>query len=89
MSFDLFIPPAYPCTDNAAMIAWAGHEYMALDRIRADFAPRPRWPLDSAPPPPPPGRGVRFRLKAGVNQITGTSQACQKTQKRIIFLVFN
>ncbi len=30
MSFDLFIPPAALCTDNAAMIAWTGHEYMAV-----------------------------------------------------------
>lgn len=59
MSFDLFIPPAALCTDNAAMIAWTGHEYMALGRNNGlDFAPRPRWPLD-ADAPPPPGRGVR------------------------------
>ena len=60
LSFDLVIPPACLCTDNAAMIAWAGHEYMALDRdTPLDFAPRPRWPLDSNAPPPP-GRGVRI-----------------------------
>lgn len=42
-------PPPALCTDNAAMIAWAGCERLAL----ADFAPdpldiaaRPRWPLD-------------------------------------------
>lgn len=59
MSFDLFIPPAALCTDNAAMIAWTGHEYMALGKAsELDFAPRPRWPLD-ADAPPPPGRGVR------------------------------
>jgi len=59
MSFDLFIPPAALCTDNAAMIAWTGHEYMALGQDSGlDFAPRPRWPLD-ADAPPPPGRGVR------------------------------
>ena len=60
LSFDLVIPPACLCTDNAAMIAWAGHEYMALDRdTPLDFAPRPRWPLDSDASPPP-GRGVRI-----------------------------
>ena len=60
LSFDLVIPPACLCTDNAAMIAWAGHEYMALDRdTPLDFAPRPRWPLDSDALPPP-GRGVRI-----------------------------
>ena len=40
-------PPLSLCTDNAAMIAWAG-----LERFRKgqsdplDFAARPRWPLD-------------------------------------------
>ena len=59
MSFELFIPPPSLCTDNAAMIAWTGHEYMALGLDSGlDFAPRPRWPLD-ADAPPPPGRGVR------------------------------
>ena len=55
--FDLVVPPAWLCTDNAAMIAWA-----ALERRRTpddlDFAPRPRWPLDPDAAPPP-GRGVR------------------------------
>ncbi len=47
----LVAPPVELCTDNGAMIAWAG-----IERIRAmgigaaadglDFAPRPRWPLD-------------------------------------------
>ena len=43
-------PPLALCTDNAAMIAWAGLERLALDPGRAgdplDFAARPRWPLD-------------------------------------------
>jgi N6-L-threonylcarbamoyladenine synthase len=55
--FQLSVPPAILCTDNAAMIAWA-----ALERVEApdilDFAPRPRWPLDPNASPPP-GRGVR------------------------------
>ncbi|HEY7610487.1 MAG TPA: tRNA (adenosine(37)-N6)-threonylcarbamoyltransferase complex transferase subunit TsaD [Alphaproteobacteria bacterium] len=39
-------PPLRYCTDNAAMIAWAGLERLALgQRDRLDFAPRPRWPL--------------------------------------------
>lgn len=43
----LFAPPQALCTDNAAMIAWAG-----LERIgrfppgEYDIAPRSRWPLD-------------------------------------------
>jgi N6-L-threonylcarbamoyladenine synthase len=40
-------PPTALCTDNAAMIAWAGLERLRLGMTDAlDFAPRPRWPLD-------------------------------------------
>jgi N6-L-threonylcarbamoyladenine synthase len=40
-------PPPALCTDNAAMIAWAGLERLRLGMTDAlDFAPRPRWPLD-------------------------------------------
>ena len=40
-------PPPALCTDNAAMIGWAGLERLRLGMTDAlDFAPRPRWPLD-------------------------------------------
>jgi N6-L-threonylcarbamoyladenine synthase len=42
-------PPLALCTDNAAMIAWAGQERLALPGFTADpfdFVARPRWPLD-------------------------------------------
>jgi N6-L-threonylcarbamoyladenine synthase len=40
-------PPPRLCTDNAAMIAWAGLERLRLGLTDGlDFAPRPRWPLD-------------------------------------------
>ena len=42
-------PPMALCTDNAAMIAWAGLERLLADCTASDpldFAARPRWPLD-------------------------------------------
>ena len=48
-SHDFFVrvPPAKFCTDNAAMIAWAGRERFALGKHEPlDFSPRARWPLD-------------------------------------------
>lgn len=41
-------PPADLCTDNAAMIAWAGLERLRSGLDNADRGIRPRWPLDSA-----------------------------------------
>jgi N6-L-threonylcarbamoyladenine synthase len=43
----LVAPPVKLCTDNGAMIAWAGLERLRLGQTDAlDFRPRPRWPLD-------------------------------------------
>ena len=40
-------PPPWLCTDNAAMIAWAGAERLALGLVDGlDAVARPRWPLD-------------------------------------------
>lgn len=45
-------PPLRLCTDNAAMIAWAGIEaYRAGRRDGMDLAARPRWPLDRTAAP--------------------------------------
>ncbi len=39
-------PPMNLCTDNGAMIAWAGLEnYKIGNIVREPVAPRPRWPL--------------------------------------------
>ena len=44
----LVAPPPALCTDNGAMIAWAGLERLRLGLTDAlDAAPRPRWPLSS------------------------------------------
>ncbi|HMO08604.1 MAG TPA: tRNA (adenosine(37)-N6)-threonylcarbamoyltransferase complex transferase subunit TsaD, partial [Paracoccaceae bacterium] len=45
-------PPLALCTDNAAMIAWAGIErFRAGGRDGMDLQARPRWPLDTAAAP--------------------------------------
>lgn len=42
-------PPLWLCTDNGAMIAWAGAERFAAGLTDSlDVAARPRWPLDPA-----------------------------------------
>ncbi len=47
----LIAPPLRLCTDNAAMIAWAGIErFRDGGRDGMDLAGRPRWPLDHRAP---------------------------------------
>jgi N6-L-threonylcarbamoyladenine synthase len=47
-NFNIRIPPARLCTDNAAMIAWAGLERFAAGAADGlEVSPRARWPLDS------------------------------------------
>jgi N6-L-threonylcarbamoyladenine synthase len=49
-------PPLWLCTDNGAMIAWAGAERFAAGLTDPlDAIARPRWPLD---PDAPPVRGA-------------------------------
>ena len=50
--FSFAAPPQKYCTDNAAMIAWAGLELFSLGhRDGFDLEARPRWPLDPDAPP--------------------------------------
>jgi N6-L-threonylcarbamoyladenine synthase len=47
--FSFLAPPLQYCTDNAAMIALAGAERLAMGLTSGlDAAARPRWPLDEA-----------------------------------------
>ena len=46
--FTLLAPPVRLCTDNAVMVAWTGIERLRLGLADGlDFAPRPRWGLES------------------------------------------
>lgn len=48
----LVMPPPVLCTDNGAMIAWAGAERLALGFTDTmDASPRARWRLDDTAPP--------------------------------------
>ncbi len=47
--FNLIAPPPKLCTDNAAMIAWAGIEKLKLGQTdNLEVEPRARWPLDES-----------------------------------------
>lgn len=44
----IFVPPPALCTDNGAMIAWAGLQHLVNGRTDSlTFSARARWPLDA------------------------------------------
>jgi N6-L-threonylcarbamoyladenine synthase len=58
----LIIPPPALCTDNGAMIAWAGAERLALKMVdEMETAPRARWRLDETASTPAKFANTRAR----------------------------
>ena len=50
--FRFMAPPLRFCTDNAAMIAWAGAEKFRAGQFdELTLSARPRWPLDQTSMP--------------------------------------
>jgi len=50
-NFSSIFPPLSLCSDNAAMIAWAGIERYKMNLIdNLEFPSKARWPLDSSAP---------------------------------------
>ena len=56
----IIFPPKNLCSDNGAMIAWAGIERFKLGLLnKLDFPAKARWPLDEKAPFLK-GAGIKF-----------------------------
>ena len=59
-NFISIFPPINLCSDNAAMIAWAGIERYKINLVdNLEFPSKARWPLDSTAPFLK-GQGLKF-----------------------------
>ena len=59
-NFEPVFPPINLCSDNAAMIAWAGIERFKIGLLdKLDFPAKARWPLDERAPFLK-GAGIKF-----------------------------
>jgi N6-L-threonylcarbamoyladenine synthase len=74
----LVMPPVHLCTDNGAMIAWAGAERLASGMTDGlDTSPRARWPLD--PNAPGAGKGTGKGAGTGARDAAGRETAAKET----------
>ena len=82
----LVAPPPKLCTDNGAMIAWAGVERLRLGMIdRLDAPGRPRWPLDPKSEPRAQQQGVKRALRSvgGWRRRSGVLRALRRRLFRL------
>jgi N6-L-threonylcarbamoyladenine synthase len=72
----LVVPPPVLCTDNGAMIAWAGAERLALGLTDTlAVTPHARWPLDDVRGPPTPTTTAASAVDGGKGSAGNENEA--------------
>jgi N6-L-threonylcarbamoyladenine synthase len=72
----LVVPPPVLCTDNGAMIAWAGAERLALGLTDTlAVTPHARWPLDDVRGPPAPTAPAASTVDGGKGSAGNDNEA--------------